>query len=157
MNGEFFRQLLDGILRDGHADHDPGESAETSAPWHVIESARLKRFHAKIIRKRDDNVAARREACEREQGWFTTKGAKAHYPGLGAIPVNQLSSLLNRTRRLMRQPIRRMPNIDGTLGPVTYNLIVVEAVASEIKMLGAKSKNKGFNFDNDSQQDSDDA
>jgi hypothetical protein len=58
---------------------------------------------------------------------------------LSEIPLNQLTSMLGRMRRLMKQPIRRMPTPDGTMGTLTYNLIVVDAVISEIKLLTAKS------------------
>jgi hypothetical protein len=139
MMDEIFKQIVESVVCQEQSDQCHSENKDPRMPERVIDSAGLKRFHDRMVRKREQIVTEQREACEKELGWFTAKGAKAHCPELSEIPLNQLTSMLGRMRRLMKQPIRRMPTPDGTMGTLTYNLIVVDAVISEIKLLTAKS------------------
>jgi hypothetical protein len=140
MRDRELKNVLCSLHRPAAAPHNAFKSYSSVESWLEVETAKLNRFHSKIARRRRENLVARREACEVDKGWFTTRTASEQFLELKALPLNRLASMLNRLRRLRQQPIRRILSDDGTLGALTYHRSVVEAVIIEVKMTNDKSK-----------------
>ncbi|HYX32601.1 MAG TPA: hypothetical protein VE954_05775 [Oligoflexus sp.] len=141
VNSRYFQDIAEGysklqIERDqALAKAEVSKQATIALRKAAHESSKLsdvRQFQEKLLRQKDKEILELREACERNQGWYTVRGARDHFPSLNAFTIQLVSSLLNRTRKRMKLAIRRMPSSDANPGQLTYHIKVVEALIEEV-------------------------